>query len=906
MPATNNLYSVPHTNNPYSSFASHSPNFSVPSTSASGGYNHGMMYSPHNPFMTRKLLDLPEFSGRPEDWPVFYTAFNESTAAYGYSNFDNNQRLQKCLKGDARETVKSLLIHPNNVSYIIEQLKFRYGRPEQLIHSQLLQVKEIAPISESALTKLVPFAIKVKNICAFLQSANAEHHLSNPTLLDELISKLPMSKRIEWGRYAATVQPSATATNFSEWLSLLANVVCTIHDESQVPARESKRRVLLHVEERQPTQKCPICQGQHKVPDCKRFVDKSVSGRWSEVKSQRLCFACLNVGHITRNCRQRKECSIDGCKRVHHQLLHEQDQQPLSTSVKNASRITSLQPSPPQVKGPPKPSSDSGAAVLSCATNAAESKLLFRILPVTLYGRQRRLETYTLLDEGSSITMLDDTLANELDLRGRPSRLNVQWFGGHAVQEQATIVDLFISGAGMDKRHKLQNVYAVKNLQLPSQSLSKADLLYDDKRVRQLPMQAHSGVVPRLLIGIDNCHLGLASTTIAMRKNGPFAANTELGWVVFGPTSNDLPKPSTCLFVNTNLDQELHSMVANFFEVESFGMMYSYLTATMALKRLVSVEKRMSRDANFASSYNRKIQSYVEKGYARRLAPAEAIVTTPRTWYLPHFAVVNPNKPAKLRLVFDAAAEVQGASLNRHLLKGPQEYRPLPSIILHFRQGAVGVCGDIKEMFHQVLIRPEDRCAQRFLWRYGDVEKQPDIYEMCVMTFGAACSPCAAHYVKTQNALAHSNDDRTTARAIKAVVNYHYVDDFVDSFDTPREAIDVAHKVKVIHQEAGFEIRNFTSNCSEVVAALDGIDVTKVLNEKEGVTSERVLGLFWHPATDCFNFNLKFNNVSETVLRVQYEPCRTASSATMRGNLLDGRLKQRPIKNTWARMVWQK
>ncbi|XP_017483200.1 PREDICTED: uncharacterized protein YBL113C-like [Rhagoletis zephyria] len=41
----------------------------------------------------RKLIDLPEFSGQPEDWPIFYTAYVESTAAYGNSHFENNERL---------------------------------------------------------------------------------------------------------------------------------------------------------------------------------------------------------------------------------------------------------------------------------------------------------------------------------------------------------------------------------------------------------------------------------------------------------------------------------------------------------------------------------------------------------------------------------------------------------------------------------------------------------------------------------------------------------------------------------------------------------------------------------------------------------------------------------------------
>ena len=41
--------------------------------------------------------------------------------------------LQKCLKGEEKEIVQSLLIQPGN---FIDQLQFRFGRPEQL-HSQL-------------------------------------------------------------------------------------------------------------------------------------------------------------------------------------------------------------------------------------------------------------------------------------------------------------------------------------------------------------------------------------------------------------------------------------------------------------------------------------------------------------------------------------------------------------------------------------------------------------------------------------------------------------------------------------------------------------------------------------------------------------------------------------------------
>lgn len=71
----------------------------------------------------------------------------------------------------------------------MEQLEFRFGRPEQLVASQLRQIREVNVIPESAMAKFMSFATKAKNLSVFLESAGAQQHLANPTLIEELISK---------------------------------------------------------------------------------------------------------------------------------------------------------------------------------------------------------------------------------------------------------------------------------------------------------------------------------------------------------------------------------------------------------------------------------------------------------------------------------------------------------------------------------------------------------------------------------------------------------------------------------------------------------------------------------------------------------------------------------------------
>ena len=52
---------------------------------------------------------LPSFSSSPEEWPVFKALYDSSTTACGFTNADNLARLQRCLKGTAKDMVLALL-----------------------------------------------------------------------------------------------------------------------------------------------------------------------------------------------------------------------------------------------------------------------------------------------------------------------------------------------------------------------------------------------------------------------------------------------------------------------------------------------------------------------------------------------------------------------------------------------------------------------------------------------------------------------------------------------------------------------------------------------------------------------------------------------------------------------------
>ena len=74
--------------------------------------------------------------------------------------------------------------------------------------------------------------------------------------------------------------------------------------------------------------------------------------------------------------------------------------------------------------------------------------------------------------------------------------------------------------------------------------------------------------------------------------------------------------------------------------------------------------------------------------------------------------MVNISKPGKIRVAFDAGVRYKNTFLTENLQKGSDLLNNLARILLRFRKVRYYVMADIEKMFHQDLVREQDREAQ--------------------------------------------------------------------------------------------------------------------------------------------------------------------------------------------------
>ncbi|XP_055623313.1 uncharacterized protein LOC129766739 [Toxorhynchites rutilus septentrionalis] len=868
--------------------------------------------------------ELPTFSGNPEEWPIFLATFNNTTQLCGFSNDENLFRLQRCLKDKAYDAVKRFLLFPTNVPRIISTLKILFGQPEAIILSLINNISNIPALREDKLQTLVDFAISVQNLYATIEACGIHEYSCNLSLLHNLVDKLPTSMKLSWALHKQSL-PVANLDAFAAWIFKLAEAASSVNLPSIPPSdvksiRKPTTFVNTHSNVSSPDQydkhinhntnkpsyagsspSCIVCKANcTTIEKCKRFLELSYDARWATVEECNLCRKCLKPHK--GGCRINKLCGINGCSFKHHELLH--------NDQKDQYQNRNAEPTNPQFE--PQPSTSQVAQNYSHQSVA--SSVLFKIVKIVLYGVGTRAEIYALLDDGSSVTLLEQNLADELKAKGIASPLWLKWTGGTCRYEKdSRLTDLQIANHGNPgKRYTIRNVQTVNELLLPEQSMDVTVLKENYHHLRRLPLQSYRSIRPRMLIGANNAFLINTIKSKEGNSHDPIAVKTRLGWTIYGGRVTKVTEDVAhhcCHICETPVD-DLHNAMKQFFAWECLGiskperilisseeewarellegltklhdnryetgLLWRYDnprlpdSRQLAIRRTQCLQKRMLKDTILAKILDRKMKEYIERGYVRKLTSTELQEPRNRVWYLPVFPVTNPNKPDKVRLVWDAAAKVHDISLNALLLKGPDLLTSLVSILYQFREFRIALSGDIREMFHQIGINSSDQHCQRFFWPENGGELT--VYIMQVMTFGACCSPSSAQYVMNKNAARFAQQ---FPAAVDVITRKHYVDDMLVSVESEVEAIELAKNVKYIHAQGGFETRNFISNSSRVLEALsEGSTTEKCLDLSTELSTEKVLGMWWCTRTDRFTYKINYNRFDKSILNGSRVPSK--------------------------------
>ena len=227
----------------------------------------------------------------------------------------------------------------------------------------------------------------------------------------------------------------------------------------------------------------------------------------------------------------------------------------------------------------------------------------------------------------------------------------------------------------------------------------------------------------------------------------PYAVRTTLGWTLHGSIACQSPQPVMCMFTFSDMPEkvsqdDIHVIkhwdantktVDGHYEIpvpwsdSTFippetrcmaKMPHDALCVRLNAKPEINVMCNKQPD-------NRTMDTMISSGYAEEVPHADP--PSDSSWYLSHHHVYSPDKPAKVRVVFDCSVRSRGSSLNDRAYQGPKLTTLLNVVLLCIMYSCV-ISGDVQAMYNQVKVPVGNRDMMRFLWNGRAYRKTSNLF----------------------------------------------------------------------------------------------------------------------------------------------------------------------------------
>ena len=834
--------------------------------------------------------------------------------------------LSDWLGPNVKRRVETLLMAPEGYVAALEYLQHQYGLPDKISRCRIKDLIGLPTCKTGDLPALQSFSDLLHGTVIVLQQAGNVHDLKSAANLEQIVQKLPVNIRSRWARLVLRLPRTPDLNDLDQLLQTVVDEERLMRPSEDVQMKQTARDAVYRSHEKPvkrqsggPVERkrisggasatlpptilatqlasndaCLGCGKPHSVLDCSEFKRKSANERAQLVKATGSCFRCLRGKHRSRECEVEVSCSIRGCKARHHTLLH------------GAERVYPGR-SGPQRQG--LTTDEQPQAAMEREVNSVAPKtiaeVLLAVVPVRVQAGGRFLDTHALLDNGSQATLIREDAARLLGLKGPRKPVRFSTFQGSDPTIQSQIVDFVVSSRDGSRAYPVSGAYVVPHLNVGNRQIECQQTTFQYLRDLVVPARGVRDV--QLLIGMDvqDAHLSADVRRPPPGVCGPNALLTPFGWCLVGrcptPITGRAGPLAQINHVRVDHLLWLESAVEQFWRTQSMPVCmapktFMALEDKAALEQLertirhtgeryevglpvkenvvdlpdnreaarrsfAAFERRMRNDDELRRAVSATMEETLRNGHAVKVPPDYR--TNGRVWYLPYHAVRNPNKPGKIRLVYNAAARYRGMALNDVLRKGPDLTTLLLAVLLRFRERRIGVSADIRKMFYQVLVPKADRSLFRFLWRRPGTQDPVETYEMTVHIFGAVSSPAVCNFALQRLMSDAPSDLKGVAGRI---ASDFYVDNFLSSFDCEKEALVTCQGLTRLLNTGGFELAQFLSSSRLVIESLpSSIWVDPELDiDLEGLPTERTLGYLWNCQTDAFVFHFKSTPEAET------------------------------------------
>ncbi|XP_028173753.1 uncharacterized protein LOC114362514 [Ostrinia furnacalis] len=853
-------------------------------------------------------ISIPVFNGNYSDWSSFKDLF--LSLVHNNQTLDDVQRLHYLktqLTGEAEQLIKHIPITTLNYKKCWDLLQKRYDNKRFMsncILKRLFSQRTMNYESAQALKELVD------------TTSDCIHELSNLGINTEswdiiiiyIVSlKLDAESRKQWELHVNNCcEELPSYFLFKEFLEgRFRALECIEPNKTKFKPNQMK---VLHTAV---DNICPHCKDSHKLYVCSQFAKEDVSTRYDIVKSLGLCFNCLGKGHPGKSCRVVTKCRI--CNGKHHTLLHGRPYSLTSAVATELSEDSEIEQSQPESSCETKETADivshfvtgkgSNQTLLATALIQAES---INGYPLILRA---------LLDQGSQASFISEAAVQLLRLRKIAAKSSISGLGGGQSGLTSKYVVMVNIQSLNDPTFKLQvkahvlntvtSILPQKRFVLPNwQELGKINLA---------DPQYNSPNKIDVLLGSEVYCTILKEGLIKSPSGLTIAQDTYLGWVLSGQVGgNDEEQNCHNVILNLHVKLEENELLKRFWELESEPPLVKervltpeeqacethyqkttkrddsgrYVvelpfrtnisqdygdTRSVAVKRLASLEKRLSKNPDSKKDYSEVLQEYKSLGHMEEVT--EGTDATQKRVWLPHHAVIRMDRSTtKTRVVFNASdRSANGLSLNDTLMVGPTLQPELRHTIMRWRLHPICLIADIVKMYRQVKIAEKDVDYQRIVWRENEGDKIKD-YRLLTVTFGTSCAPYLA--VKTLQQVAVDEGHNFPLAASRVKTDF-YMDDLLTGCQSENEALKMYEEMNELLKKGGFVMQKWASN---------KIDLLK--SENENIRTDReikedqitkVVGLSWNRNTDEFDYRVRLSAeapVPKTKRGIIAEICR--------------------------------